>query len=206
MAGEPTLSQHHFNDPEWVAHLQQMLIDQGYDPGPVDGIFGPRTDAAVREFQRDRGLAADGVVGPLTWAALNGEQPPGGDQDSGGGSGQSGDTRLSLPQATASIDEFSVEAVTFQVSNIGELAWGEGEVAYRLTVFRDGTLVQEENQAIVGLAPGRVFFRNTPFLGAHVPAIYIAVLEVIDIQTNNQLAVDTSQLDSTATVPETGGF
>jgi DNA invertase Pin-like site-specific DNA recombinase len=43
----------------------------GGSPGPADGRFGPLTEAAVLEFQRQQGLAADGVVGKLTRAALS---------------------------------------------------------------------------------------------------------------------------------------
>jgi peptidoglycan hydrolase-like protein with peptidoglycan-binding domain len=42
----------------------------GYHPGPVDGIFGRRTKQAVKRFQRRRGLATDGRVGPLTTHSL----------------------------------------------------------------------------------------------------------------------------------------
>jgi peptidoglycan hydrolase-like protein with peptidoglycan-binding domain len=37
------------------------------DPGAIDGAFGPRTEAAVRSYQSDRGIAVDGVVGDRTW-------------------------------------------------------------------------------------------------------------------------------------------
>jgi murein L,D-transpeptidase YcbB/YkuD len=58
-------------DPAVVRQLQQTLVAAGYDPGSVDGSFGPTTEAAVTAFQQDNGLSADGVVGPDTAAALN---------------------------------------------------------------------------------------------------------------------------------------
>ncbi|MFZ5439229.1 MAG: peptidoglycan-binding protein [Myxococcota bacterium] len=53
-----------------VARLQQLLVRHGFDPHGVDGSFGPKTLAAVREFQRAKGLVVDGYVGPITWGAL----------------------------------------------------------------------------------------------------------------------------------------
>ena len=55
---------------EAVTTLQTELNAQGYDCGEVDGIFGQNTLNAVIAFQTANGLAADGIVGELTWGAL----------------------------------------------------------------------------------------------------------------------------------------
>lgn len=54
-----------------VIELQKFLNAAGHDSGIIDGKFGPRTRAAVIKFQLANGLVGDGVVGPLTRAALN---------------------------------------------------------------------------------------------------------------------------------------
>ena len=55
-----------------VRSLQRALRDEGYDLA-IDGIFGVITQSCVRTFQACNGLVRDGVVGPLTWAALGGD-------------------------------------------------------------------------------------------------------------------------------------
>jgi peptidoglycan hydrolase-like protein with peptidoglycan-binding domain len=49
-----------------VRSLQELLRARGHSIA-VDGIFGPRTESAVRTLQQNQGLAADGIVGPNTW-------------------------------------------------------------------------------------------------------------------------------------------
>lgn len=58
-----------------VRRIQQILQGQGYNVGPVDGLYGPQTQSAVVAFQKTKGLMPDGIVGPLTWAALQGIPP-----------------------------------------------------------------------------------------------------------------------------------
>ena len=56
----------------YVKSLQQFLVDKSYPAGRADGIFGRKTDRAVRMFQTDADLVVDGIVGPKTWNALLG--------------------------------------------------------------------------------------------------------------------------------------
>jgi DNA invertase Pin-like site-specific DNA recombinase/peptidoglycan hydrolase-like protein with peptidoglycan-binding domain len=53
-----------------VRSLQRTLRRLGWAPGPLDGLYGPLTEAAVVRFQRAAGLAVDGVAGPHTARAL----------------------------------------------------------------------------------------------------------------------------------------
>ena len=54
-----------------VATLQERLVILGLLAGPVDGVFGPLTDGALRELQRSLGVEADGICGPATLRAMD---------------------------------------------------------------------------------------------------------------------------------------
>lgn len=60
-----------------VRTLQERLLLLGFsEVGTADGIFGPATDRAVRQFQTDNALTVDGIIGPKTWAVLFGAATP----------------------------------------------------------------------------------------------------------------------------------
>lgn len=68
-----------YEEGDWgqeVAQVQAKLGALGYAAGPADGEFGSMTTAAVKAFQKDRGLEADGVVGLDTYRALMGRDIP----------------------------------------------------------------------------------------------------------------------------------
>jgi len=52
-----------------IKTLQYLLRARGHSV-VVDGVFGPKSRTTVKAFQASHGLAADGIVGPTTWAAL----------------------------------------------------------------------------------------------------------------------------------------
>ncbi len=55
---------------ESVREAQQALKDKGFDPGPVDGIYGPNTQHALRQYQRQEKLTADGRLNDQTMDSL----------------------------------------------------------------------------------------------------------------------------------------
>jgi peptidoglycan hydrolase-like protein with peptidoglycan-binding domain len=64
-------------DVRW-AQYRIVLTRQTLSDTQIDGNFGPETKAAVEQFQTGANLVVDGIVGPLTWAALGGDgaEPP----------------------------------------------------------------------------------------------------------------------------------
>jgi peptidoglycan hydrolase-like protein with peptidoglycan-binding domain len=54
-----------------VRDLQEALKALGYNPGPIDGVFGDTTEAAVKAFQQARGITTDGIVGKVTWINID---------------------------------------------------------------------------------------------------------------------------------------
>ena len=55
-----------------VMAVQAALLDKGVNPGGIDGVYGPATEAAVKAYQKANALEADGIVGPKTWVKLAG--------------------------------------------------------------------------------------------------------------------------------------
>ena len=54
-----------------IAQIQRSLHEVGYNPGPVDGVYGPRTRGALRSFQNDHYLHGDGQLTERTLKALD---------------------------------------------------------------------------------------------------------------------------------------
>ncbi len=132
-----------------VIRLQRELSAAGFSPGKADGIFGPRTEAAVKALQRSRRLTVDGIVGPQTWGSLlkDGKSPGtagGGTGGTGGTSGTGGVSGVgNLPKtgnafidsvasgAVASRRQYGVPASVTIAQAILESGWGKSSLTQR---------------------------------------------------------------------------
>ena len=80
-------------DEQLVRNVQEALREKGMEAGPVDGIWGPRTHSALREFQQDEGLEATGQLNAQTLAALGIAEGTASAGESGAPAGESGKQR-----------------------------------------------------------------------------------------------------------------
>jgi hypothetical protein len=171
MAGEPILRRGS-RGPD-VRKLQEQLKTAGFDPGAIDGIFGAKTDAAVRGFQSARGLAVDGIVGPKTWAALAAGGAPGG-QPGQGGRGASIHVGLNAvdPDQYDGWDG-ALGACEFDANDMRDIAAGQGftpEVLLTTAATSDAVLAAI-GRAAHALGPGDTLLLTYSGHGGQVPDI-----------------------------------
>lgn len=160
MAGYATLR--YGDSGEAVRAMQQALTDLGYDPGGVDGKFGRGTEAAVKLFQKAKGLTADGLAGNLTLTALYGA----GTESGTSGTATSTPTPTPTPTSTSASSSSGSSSGTYATLRYGD----------------SGSAVKAMQQALtdLGYEPGSVdgkFGRGTQ-------------AAVKQFQKNNNLMVD----------------
>lgn len=80
-----------------VRKLQQALNSAGYQLD-VDGIYGSKTQSAVKQYQRSNGLGVDGIVGDQTWGSLNRSSASSSNPDNTSGDSKSGGETMTAPE------------------------------------------------------------------------------------------------------------
>lgn len=135
-----------------VTALQQALQAAGFGPGAIDGSFGPGTEAAVLAFQRSKGLAADGLVGPNTATALG---------------------LAAIPSVVSAIPSITVQVVSqmFPVSPIGNIkanlpsvldALVSAKLPDRAMVLMALGTIRAETESFQPISEGQSRFNTSP--------------------------------------------
>jgi N-acetylmuramoyl-L-alanine amidase len=145
--------------------IQERLIALGYKPGTADGIDGPKTREAVKAFQRDKGVTADGVVGPVTLALLF---PIAATNPSA--ASIASEVIHKQPKATRKITEIIVHCtatpegreVSVDTIRAWHLANGWKDIGYHYVVGLDGTVRPGRPEAQIG---SHVAGHNTGTIG-----------------------------------------
>ncbi len=107
-----------------VTALQQKLKDLGYYTGDITGSYGRLTKEAVRLYQKDKDLGADGVAGPKTLAMLNATPSTGTSGGTGNGSGTVSDESSKVSNTTLRVGSRSADVKNLQqrLKDLGYLA------------------------------------------------------------------------------------
>ena len=135
-----------------IKKLQKALLDKGFNPGKVDGVFGLATESAVMAFQRSEGLLADGIAGPRTLAALH--QTP-------------------APPLPSVLDRMTPAAVSrmFPHTPMGNISRNlphvlasldEAELRDRLMVLAALSTIRAETESFEPIAEGRSRYNTSP--------------------------------------------
>jgi spore germination protein len=120
-----------------VAEVQRRLRTWGYNPGPIDGIFGPKTLNAVIQFQTARRLKPDGIVGPITYSELQKNlSPPG-----------------TIPYIIKSGDTFYKLAQTYGIPLADIIATNPGVDPNKLSIGQQILLPQTARKTVAAWIP-----------------------------------------------------
>lgn len=175
-----------------VVTLQTDLTDLGYSPDGIDGIFGPDTLAAVQAFQRAQGLPSYGLVGALTWNALNQALSSSSitnaqDQVNRGNVSISGSALAGLAlqyQGYAYVWGGDSPSTGFDCSGFVQWLYGQFGVSLPHSSYaqwNDGTHVSYDQ-----LQPGDIIFFTTEGVFANHVGIYLGNGEFISAATPSQ--------------------
>ena len=124
-----------------VEAVQRRLAELGYDAGVADGLMGPRTRAAIRALQRDRGLTQSGRIDAATLAALGLEEAP--------------PTTVAAPAAPA---KAPTETSLIRYERIGWKGPASAQtVRERFQASRDAPLRARINEILIVPSPERIY-------------------------------------------------
>lgn len=168
-----------------LATTQAVLLDLGYEPGPVDGKLGTTTKSAVRAFQTAAGITADGIPGPTTREAL--------------------DTEMATVKAIVTQNQIEIRAARAEAKRAADIATAnqreireakaEAKRAADVATVNQGT-IRETNARLAPIRRGgkEVEFRQeladvkTILLGQDLPAIIRAAVADAGSQNPDVLA------------------